>query len=211
MKQYNEIKKFDLDHIGQHILATDKIDGSNFRVEWNRKLSKKSRFTKGFKKFGTRNRVITNARDQFFEMVEIFDEKYTDKIDERFRTHKIFRNIDTITLYGEFYGENSFGGFHNWSEPHDLYFFDIWLYKKDFLSPSEFFSEFRDLSIPRLIYKGPLTEEFIQEVQENKYNLREGVVYKFVQDKKITIGKIKTLDWLQKVKDNYGVAKMLEY
>jgi hypothetical protein len=211
MKQYNEIKKFDLDHIGQHILATDKIDGSNFRVEWNRKLSKKSRFTKGFKKFGTRNRVITNARDQFFEMVEIFDEKYTDKIDERFRTHKIFRNIDTITLYGEFYGENSFGGFHNWSEPHDLYFFDIWLYKKDFLSPSEFYSEFRDLSIPRLIYKGPLTEEFIQEVQENKYNLREGVVYKFVQDKKITIGKIKTLDWLQKVKDNYGVAKMLEY
>lgn len=211
MKQYNEIKKYDLAHLGQHIFATNKLDGSNFRVEWNRKLSKKSHFTKGFKKYGTRNRVITNANDQFFEMVEIFDEKYRDKIDERFRTHKLYKNVDTITLYGEFVGENSFGGFHDWSEPHDIHFFDVWLYKKDFLSPSEFYSEFRDLSRPTLIYKGPLTEEFIKDVQENKYNLKEGVVYKFVENGKITSAKIKTLDWLQKVKENYGVAKMLEY
>ena len=211
MKQYNEIKKYDLTHLGQHIFAFDKLDGSNFRAEWNRKLSKKSMFTKGFKKYGTRNRVITNARDQFFEMIEIFKEKYAERVDERFRTHKLFKNADTITLYGEFYGPDSFGGFHNWNEEHNLYFFDAWLYKRNFLSPSEFYSEFRDISMPKLIYKGPFEQQLIKDVEQNKYSLREGVVYKFVNNGEVTTGKIKTLDWLEKVKMNYGVAKMLEY
>ena len=211
MKYYEETKKYDLEHLGRHILAFDKLDGSNFRVEWNRKLSKKSRFTKGFKKYGTRHRVITHANDRFFKMVEVFEDNYKDKIDERFRTHKIFRNVDTITLYGEFVGENSFAGWHVWDEPQDIKFFDVWLYKKGFINPSEFFSEFRDLSMPRLIYKGPLTEQFIKEVQENKFNLKEGVVYKFVDNKNIVRGKIKTQEWLDKIKENYGEKKMLEY
>jgi len=211
MKQYNEIKKYDLEHLGEHIFAFDKLDGSNFRAEWNRKLSKKTHFTKGFKKYGTRNRVITNGNDQFYEMVEIFRNKYADKVDERFRTHKLFKNADTITLYGEFYGPSSFGGFHDWNEEHDIYFFDAFIYKKNFLSPSEFFSEFNDISMPRFIYKGLFEPQFILDVQQNKFNLREGVVYKFIDNGKITMGKIKTLEWLKKIKENYGVEKMLEY
>lgn len=211
MKYYEETKKYDLDHLGKYILAFDKLDGSNFRVEWNRKLSKKSALTKGFKKYGTRNRVITHTNDQFFEMVEVFKEKYAEKVDEIFRKHKLFRNVDIITLYGEFVGENSFAGFHNWDEPHDIFFFDVWLYKKGFLNPSEFYSEFRDISMPKLVYKGYLTEEFIKDIQYNKYKLKEGVVYKFVENEKITRGKIKTQEWLDKIKENYGVEKMLEY
>jgi hypothetical protein len=144
-------------------------------------------------------------------MVEVFDEKYADIVDERFRTHKAFRNVDTITLYGEFVGQNSFAGWHVWEEPQDIFFFDAWLYKKGFLGPSEFYSEFRDISIPKLVYKGPLTEEFIKDVQENKYNLKEGVVYKFVDNKEIVRAKIKTQEWLDKIKENFGVEKMLEY
>ena len=211
MKQYNEIERYDTEHLGQHIFAFDKLDGSNFRAEWNRKLSKKTHFTKGFKKYGTRNRVITNGNDQFYEMVEIFRDKYADKVDERFRTHKLFKNADTITLYGEFYGPSSFGGFHDWNEEHDIYFFDAFIYKKNFLSPSEFFSEFNDISMPRFIYKGLFEPQFILDVQQNKFNLREGVVYKFIDNGKITMGKIKTLEWLKKIKENYGVEKMLEY
>lgn len=80
MKYYEETKKYSLDHLGKHILAFDKLDGSNFRVEWNRKLSKKSRFTLGFKKYGTRHRVITHANDPFFKMVEVFEDKYAARI-----------------------------------------------------------------------------------------------------------------------------------
>jgi hypothetical protein len=144
-------------------------------------------------------------------MVEIFEEKYKERIDERFRTHKIFKNADMITLYGEFVGEDSFGGFHNWNKPFDIYFFDAFIYKKDFVGTSDFYSEFRDISMPKLVYKGPLTETFIKEVQENKFNLKEGVVYKFVENNEITRAKIKTQEWLDKIKTNYGVEKMLEY
>jgi hypothetical protein len=65
--------------------------------------------------------------------------------------------------------------------------------------------------MPKLVYKGPLTETFIKEVQENKFNLKEGVVYKFVENNEITRAKIKTQEWLDKIKTNYGVEKMLEY
>lgn len=211
MKQYHTIEKYKTEHLGQHIFAFDKLDGSNFRAEWNRKLSIKSHFTSGFKKFGTRNRVITNVNDQFFKMVEIFKEKYAAKVDEIFRKHKIFKNVDTITLYGEFYGPNSFGGFHDWDDEHDIYFFDAFLYKRNFLTPSEFYSEFNSINMPKLIYKGPFNYQFIEDIENNKYNLREGVVYKFVNDKFIILGKIKTLEWLQKIKEKYGEAKMLEY
>lgn len=211
MKYYEETQKYSLDHLGKHILAFDKLDGSNFRVEWNRKLSKKSKFTKGFKKFGTRHRVITHMNDPFFKMIEVFKENYADKIDERFRTHKLFRNIDIITLYGEFVGDNSFGGWHVWEEPQDIFFFDAWLYKKGFVLPSDFYSEFKDISVPSLVYKGPLTEQFIEDVRVNKFKLKEGVVYKFVDNKEIVRAKIKTQEWLDKIKEKFGVEKMLEY
>ena len=163
------------------------------------------------KKFGTRNRVITKGNDPFIDMMIIFKDKYADKIDEIFRKHKIFKNADTITLYGEFYGPNSFGGFHNWDEKHDIYFFDAFIYKKNFLSPSEFYSEFHSVNMPKLIYKGPFESQLIKDVEQNKFSLREGVVYKFVENGRITMGKIKTFDWLEKVKLNFGPAKMLEY
>lgn len=210
MKSYHTIQKYNLDYIGQHIFAFDKLDGSNFRTEWNRKLSKKSRFTFGFKKYGTRNRVIINANNPFIEMVNIFKDKYAEKFDEVFRKHKLFRNSDIITLYGEFYGENSFAGIHKWEEEHDLYFYDAFLYKKDFITPSDFYSEFNNV-MPKLIYKGEFTEQFIKDVEENKFNLKEGIVYKGVENGKIFVGKIKINEWLLKIKELYGETKMLEY
>ena len=211
MKSYPTILKYNLDHLGQHIFAFDKLDGSNFRTEWNRKLSKKSRFTFGFKKYGTRNRVIINVDNPFIKMVNIFKEKYAEKFDEIFRKHKLFRDSNILTLYGEFYGENSFGGIHEWGEKHNLYFYDIFLYKKDFVSPSNFYSEFNNLNMPKLVYKGEFTEQFISDVEENKFGIKEGIVYKGVENGKIFIGKIKTNEWLSKIKKLYGEAKMLEY
>jgi len=43
MESYNSIPKWSEDYFGKYVFAFDKIDGSNFRAEWNRKLSKKSR------------------------------------------------------------------------------------------------------------------------------------------------------------------------
>ena len=107
MKHYHSIEKNVEDYIGQHVYGFRKFDGSNFCAEWNKKLSKKSRFTNGFGKFGTRTQMIKNANNPFEEAIGIFENKYAEKLDKIFNEEKIFRGIDTITVYGEFFGADS--------------------------------------------------------------------------------------------------------
>jgi len=70
---------------------------------------------------------------------------------------------------------------------------------------------FLDINMPKLIYKGPFTEKFIKDVQKNKYGLKEGVVCKSVNEKVTQMFKIKTIEWLEKVKEKFGVEEMLKY
>jgi len=210
MKSYHSIPKYGEDHFGKHIFAFDKIDGSNFRAEWDRKLSKKSRFTNGFAKFGTRGEMIKNTRNPFYEGVEIFKRKYGFALNEIFRTHKRFQNIDKITVYGEFFGEKSFAGIHRWEEEHDVRIFDIFLYKKDYLPPAEFIRIFENLDICKPLFQGPFSEEYLNMIRKNVFGLSEGVVCKGTEDQKVFMFKIKTDAWIRKVKDMYG-EKAPEY
>jgi len=150
MKTYHSIEKYSEDYFGKHVFGFDKIDGSNFRAEWNKKLSKKSQFTYGFRKFGTRGETIKNANNPFTEGVNIFMDKYAIKLDKIFNDNNLFRAIDTIPVYGEFYGLNSFAGQHVWDEDHDVTIYDMFLYKKNFVKPADFISIFGHLDIPKL-------------------------------------------------------------
>ena len=210
MKHYHSIEKNVEDYIGQHVYGFRKFDGSNFCAEWNKKLSKKSRFTNGFGKFGTRTQMIKNANNPFEEAIGIFENKYAEKLDKIFNEEKIFRGIDTITVYGEFFGEHSFAGQHDWKEPHDLVIFDMFLYKKDFLKPGDFIDLFVHLGIPRVIYKGILTEDIIDLVKRNAFGLEEGLVFKGVIDNKVFMTKLKTNEWIQKVRALYGENNNIE-
>ena len=175
MKAYHSIEKNVYDYLGQHVFGFDKIDGSNFRAEWNRKLSKKSHFTNGFKKFGTRNEMIKNASNPFCEAIDIFMAKYSYPLDKIFYDDKTFRGIDTITVYGEFFGEHSFAGQHDWNEPHDVVIFDVFLYKKDFLKPRDFIDIFSSLDTPKLVTQGLLDVKMIEDILSNIYGLKEGL------------------------------------
>jgi hypothetical protein len=210
MKQYPTIPRYKEEHFGKFVWAFDKVDGSNFRVEWDRKLSKKSRFTNGFKKFGSRTEMILNNRNPFIEAVTIFEEQYAEKFDEIFTEAKEFRGVPIITIFGEFYGPNSFAGIHDWKEPHDLIFYDTFIYKKGFLPPSDFMNLFEELPIQKLLWKGILDKDFVSSIETNE-ELSEGVVYKGVEEKEIFMGKIKTFKWLESIRNKYGEAKMLEY
>lgn len=209
MKTYNSIPKYKLDHIGKSIFSFEKIDGSNFRAEWDLNISKKNKSSYGFEKFGTRSELILNSTNPFHEGVEIFQKEYSSQLDKIFREEKVFRGVKRITAYLEFYGYGSFAGQHSWFDDHYLRLFDIFIYKKDFLNPSDFLKIFEGkLKIQRLVYNGLLTPEYIESVE---HGTGEGVVYKGIEEKKIFMGKIKTHEWLNKVKDLYGNTKMLEY
>lgn len=207
MKPYNSIPKWSEDYFGKYIFAFDKIDGSNFRVEWNRKLSKKSRFTLGFSKYGTRTELIKTCKNPFYEGIEIFKNKFADDLNKIFLEDKIFRNIDEVIVYGEFFGPKSFAGMHDWSEKHDIKIFDVWLYKKGFLPPSDFIKVFERIDICKLAFAGIFSETYLALVEKNILNLQEGVVCKGIENKEVFMFKIKTLKWLQKVRDLYGNEK----
>ena len=210
MKHYHTIEKNVQDYIGQHIFAFEKIDGSNICAEWNRKLSKKSQFTNGFGKFGTRTQMIKDFRNPFTEAVNIFMDKYSEPLDKIFCENKIFRGIDTITVYGEFFGEHSFAGQHDWNEEHDVVIFDMFLYKKDFLKPGDFVGVFGHLDIPEVIIRGLLDEKIIEDIISNIYGLQEGLVLKGVIENKVWMVKVKTQAWLNKVRVLYGENSNLE-
>lgn len=207
MKTYHSIQKYNEEHIGKPIFSFEKIDGSNFRAEWDRKLSKKSSFTMGFSKFGTRRETI-HKNHTFVEAVGIFENKYAEGLDKIFNEEKTFRGINRITVYGEFFGKNSFAGRHDWNEDHDVLIFDMFLYKRDYLPPADFLKIFRSFDIPILEYTGPLTKEYIERVENGD---GEGRVYKGTEDGKVFMGKIKTKQWFNKVKSLYGEKEILEY
>jgi hypothetical protein len=210
LKDYNSILKYSTDQFGKYIYAFDKTDGSNFRAEWSRKLSKKTRFTNGFGKFGTRTETIKKQSNPFYKAVEIFQEKYSEDLDKIFCEDKIFRGVNEITVYGEFFGSKSFAGRHDWNEDHDVKIFDVWLLKKGFLVPSDFLKIFGELDISRLIYQGEFTPNFLKLIEDNFFQLSEGVVCKGVEEQKLFMFKIKTNKWLNLVKQLYG-ERALEY
>jgi len=212
MKHYHTIEKNIEDYIGKHVYGFDKLDGSNFCAEWNKKLSKKSRFTYGFGKFGTRTQMIKNKENPYVEAVNIFMDKYAVPLDKIFNENKLFRGIDTITVYGEFFGEHSFAGQHDWKEEHDVVIFDMFLYKKDFVKPGDFVEIFGHLGIPKLHYKGIFEEVMLWSVQFNDIGmeLKEGIVFKGVDEGKVFMFKVKTDDWLFKVRELYGINNNIE-
>lgn len=203
MKQYPKIeysKKF----AERKTWAFDKLDGSNVRFEWNKK--------RGWYKFGTRNQMISTSDPNFGDAIPIFLEKYGDDLDNIFR--KKYTSALSVVVFGEYLGENSFAGQHEPDDEKDIVIFDINLYRKGFISPLEFLDNFGHLDIPKLVYTGEYNTELIKNIKENKFGLKEGVICKGISKTKgqdtIWMTKIKTNEWLEKVRILHGEKIYLE-
>jgi hypothetical protein len=216
MKTYPSIPHYSnngtLKRRNQRCFGFDKKDGSNVRVEFNKKLSKKSNFTHGFKKFGTRNRLL-DPNSMFGPAIDIFYEKYAEGLERVFTDNQEYKQIRMITVYLEFFGKNSFAGLHEDTDEKDLVLIDVFKFQKGFVAPKNFINDFSELGIPEVVYEGIYDEEFINDVRMNKFNLDEGVVAKGVEKVKgkdnIWMVKIKTNKWLNKVKDKLGQKALL--
>jgi hypothetical protein len=199
---------------GEKVYAFDKLDGSNIRVEWDRRNAKKSVFTGGFVKFGTRTQIISKTNQHFGDSVDAFLDKYCDDLNDIFFHEKFFRNIDKITMFCEYLGHSSFAGFHDLKEPKDVVLFDICINRKGlFLPPKLFVEHFGHLDIPEVIYIGNYNKELIQNIKDNT-ELKEGVVCKGVRKVKgddiVWMTKIKTNQWMDRLKHKYGEERLKE-
>jgi hypothetical protein len=192
--------------MGSPVIAFDKLDGSNIRVEWSKK--------RAFYKYGTRTQMLDKTNPTFGPAIDIFEEKYFDKLHQFFSSEKEYRNLQTILAYFEYVGPNSFAGLHDPNDKMDLVLIDIWKHGKGWVEPRNFVKQYSKFGIPEIIYEGNLNQEFIQNIKNDIYGLKEGVVAKGIQetkrvDRKVWMVKIKANHWYERLKDKYG-QKALE-
>jgi len=209
MKQYPSIEYVNHKYLGEDIWAFNKLDGSNIRCEWSKK--------RGWYKFGTRKQIIDQSHEQFGNAVKLFMDKYSEDLSKVFKDNKDYRNILSFVVFVEYFGDNSFAGYHVEEDDNkNVVLFDITMYKKGWVLPNNFINDFGHLDIPELIYKGKFTQEFISDVKTGKFNLKEGVVVKGIRktksknDELIWMSKIKQQDWLDKIRNKFGEDALLK-
>lgn len=183
-------------------VAFDKLDGSSIRVKWTKK--------KGFHLFGSRTMLLDKGHPFLGDVVPIFFDYFAEPLEEIF--YEEWDDLREIVVFGEYFGENSFAGWHKLDEPHKFVLFDVMLGHKnrEFVKPNEFVRIFADkVETPKVIYTGNLTDQFITDVRANKYGLKEGVVCKGTANTgahrgKMWMCKIKTQEYLDKLKKKFG-------
>lgn len=196
MKSYDSIDYYG-DYWGLPILAFDKLDGSNLRMEYSPK--------RGFYKFGTRNMMIDETHPDFGFAVPLFKKKYEKALTEIFRS-KAYRDSLSFVCFAELIGSKSSFGQHDFkNDVFDIVLFDIAQYKKGLIAPRQFVKDFGNTGIPRVIYDGNLNMELVNRVKNNEFELEEGVICKgLIQTKKgndqLYYCKIKTNDWFERLR-----------
>ena len=197
MKSYLSIPGINSAPFGMPCFAFDKLDGSNIRAEWNRK--------KGWHRFGTRTQLLDETNKEFGSAISVFLEKYGDAIPKVLRDEKDYRSVNECIAFCEFVGEHSFAGFHDYEEPHDVVLIDINPYKKGIIGPKLFIKHFGHLHIPDVVYEGNFNKQFVKDVREGKYSVKEGVVAKGNDPNgkyphNLWMVKCKTLVWLEELR-----------
>jgi len=202
MKAYPTILHWTNSPLGLPCIAFDKLDGSNIRFEYSTK--------RGWYKSGSRKQMIDDQNEQLGNAVTLFEDKYQESLSKIFRDKKAFRGVKTFIAFAEYYGQNSFAGWHDPNDEMDVVLFDIWVLKKGFIPARELIKTFGDkLELPSVVYEGNFNRSFIQKVSDNEFNLKEGIVAKGTLQKappgrNVWMTKVKTQEWLLKVKGKYG-------
>jgi hypothetical protein len=193
----------------QPCIAFEKFDGSNIRVKWTQK--------KGFCNFGSRTQMIDAGHPHLGGVVDYFKLHYEKQLEQIISDH--WRHEREIVFFGEYFGPNSFAGFHVLTEPMKFVLFDTMIGHKNrkFLLPQEFVKIFSGtVEIPRVIYEGNLNDQLISDVRVGKYDVNEGVICKGRERTGAACGhvwmaKIKTQAYLDRLKAKFGEKEAEKY
>lgn len=216
MRHYPSFENQKFDHIldGEVVWAENKLDGQNFVARYNGK-------TKEFIAFGSKRMMVDETHPQFGDAVKIFKQQYEDVLKNCIKEHskkkQIFNSVNEIHFYFEYWGGNSFCGFHQEGDEMNLTLIDCWLKQKGYLIPKDFyetFGKYDAIKLPEIIYKGKLDNDFIQSIINNDWTkddclyptVKEGVVCKrstSLSGQRLPMVKVKTNWWMNKLKEKY--------
>lgn len=222
MKQYNSILRFKDDQslLGEEVYAFNKLDGQNFRVKYNAR-------TKTFTNFGSRNCLVDETNEAFKNAIiyfhDVIEQPLLEIINENRGKKQIFNGVDELTFFFEWFGENSFAGFHKEGDNLKLALIDVFIKKKGYIEPKlfdKFFCQDNRIETPDIIYKGILNKEFIDSIINNDWtndncqypNVKEGVVVKrstLLKGQRLPMCKIKTTWWLTELHNRFTEEECL--
>lgn len=171
----------------------DKLDGSQMRAEYNKK--------QGFYKFGTKGCLIDEKDKNFGNIVTVFNENTADPLIEIFHNNK----WDKVTVFGEYYGIQSFAGRHIDSDPKFIKIFDVAIHKHGIMGPKDFLKYFKYINMPNFIGIYNWNHSFIEKVYNTEINgiTFEGVIGKYGEGHNLVMAKAKTKLWLDKIHEKF--------
>lgn len=180
-------------------IAFEKLDGTN--IHWIFKSNL------GWLDFGTRRDrfPINNGGVSKFEKAHPelsgLDKLWDPNSDLEFwlMDNPEYNDHNETIVFTEYWGPNSFAGQHNAQDDKQLTIIDVMVDGK-FLSPEKLIKDFSNFGLPKVIYQGKYTGQFVEDVRKGKYPVNEGVVVKGVADDQVYMTKIKTNAYLEKLK-----------
>ena len=214
MKHYDSFENFKYDKslLGENVWAWNKIDGQNFCAKYSPKQ-------KDFTMFGSKTQNVDESSEQFCNAVIYFKENLAEIIKKiiinNSKKGDIFNGIEEITIFCEWWGEKTFSGFHELNDPLKLTVIDVFLKKKGYIEPKNFYELFNNhVEIPELIYVGKLNMDFVNSIMYNDWKqsgckyptVKEGVVCTrstLLKGQRLPKTKIKTFWWLDTLKEKY--------
>ena len=192
---------------GGRCLAFDKLDGSNLHWDWDRDF--------GWHAFGTRRdafNLLPDGVEQFARThghlhgcVDLFRATLADDLERVFRDHLAYRSFAAFQVFTEFVGPNSFAGLHRVDDPKQLILFDVRAEGFGLIGPYRFVTDFGHPATARVVYEGPFTGQFAEDVRTGKYGVTEGVVCKGGEGgSDLWMAKIKTYAYLERLKTAFA-------
>lgn len=197
MKSYPSIPYATPEDFGFECTAFYKYDGSNLRFEYSKK--------RGWWKFGTRNRLFDKTDPDFGSAIDLFLNNHAEGVEKVLKDNKEYKNSDAVIVFAEFFGAKSFSGQHVADDPKELVIFDINIHKKGLVSPRDFVNNFGHLKIAETVYRGPLTQDFLDAIWRGEYPVVEGVIIKWGSGHKLSMRKMKTEAYKKRLIEFFGM------
>jgi hypothetical protein len=184
-------------------VAFEKLDGTNLHWDWDR--------TFGWHRFGTRRDQyeLTPAGVEAFaarhahlaDAPAVFERTLAGPLADVLRGRPEYAGFDAVRAFTEFVGPNSFAGLHRAGEPKRTVLIDVWPEGYGFVGPAAFVEHFGHLPTPRVVYRGPFTGRFADDVRAGRYGVAEGVVCKGgTGGPEVWMAKVKTDAYMRRLK-----------
>lgn len=193
-------------------IAFVKYDGSNLHWtwkdgEWVHFGTRRARYP--YTEEGKRE---FNRKHEMLSACPVFAESLRPILSNLFQEH--FPG-SVVIAFTEYLGDRSFAGSHKADDDMRLVLFDVSV-DGVFLLPQDFLDIFAEVPhVAKVVYKGKLNGQFLDDVRSGKYDLDEGVVCKGV-----TMAwegalvpwmvKVKTNGYMEKLKAKHG-SKWLDF